>query len=177
MWEICLSGSVRGWGATDVWQKYCGTTGKPGGNREHKHRPVALEVPSLLDRISNDAYVLRKSGSERIVNEESRQTGLPPLPWSGSRSTINRSRSAGPVCDPALRGTPLESSSSPAADLRPSGSFAGQPATANPHPSSVPAWLLPPISGHHASDPPCSRNARRSVSTRSAFCSSAPKAS
>ena len=52
MWEICLSGSVRGWGATDVWQKYCGTTGKPGGNREHKHRPVALEVPSLLDNYS-----------------------------------------------------------------------------------------------------------------------------
>ena len=49
MWESRLSGSVRGWGATDVWQRYCGTTGKPGGTREYKLLPAALGVPSLLD--------------------------------------------------------------------------------------------------------------------------------
>ena len=31
MWESCLSGSVRGWGTTEVWPRYCGTTGKLGG--------------------------------------------------------------------------------------------------------------------------------------------------
>ncbi len=52
MWESRLSGSVRGWGTTDVWSRYCGTTGKPGGNRENKHRPAASGVPSLLDKNS-----------------------------------------------------------------------------------------------------------------------------
>jgi len=50
MRENRLSGSVRGWGTTDVWSRYCGTTGKPGGNRENKHRPAASGVPSLLDK-------------------------------------------------------------------------------------------------------------------------------
>lgn len=29
MWESCLSGSGRGCGTTGVWQRYCGTVGKP----------------------------------------------------------------------------------------------------------------------------------------------------
>ena len=51
-WESRLSGSVRDWGATDVWPRYCGTTGKPGGNREYKPLPAALGVPSLLENWS-----------------------------------------------------------------------------------------------------------------------------
>ena len=61
MWESRLSGSVRGWGTTDVWPRYCGTTGKPGGNRENKHRPAASGVPSLLDKNSSSLAVLGKS--------------------------------------------------------------------------------------------------------------------
>ena len=57
MWENCLSGSVRGWGTTEVWPRYCGTTGKPGGNREHKLLPTALGVPSLLDKNSAEAQI------------------------------------------------------------------------------------------------------------------------
>ncbi len=33
MWESRLSGSERGWGATLVGKKYCGTAGKPGGKQ------------------------------------------------------------------------------------------------------------------------------------------------
>ena len=32
-WESRLSGSERGWSATLVWTKYCGTAGKLGGQR------------------------------------------------------------------------------------------------------------------------------------------------
>ena len=35
---------------TDVWSRYSGTAGKPGGNRENKLRPVALEGSRLLDK-------------------------------------------------------------------------------------------------------------------------------
>ena len=31
--ESRLSGSERGWSATLVWMKYCGTAGKPGGKQ------------------------------------------------------------------------------------------------------------------------------------------------
>lgn len=50
MWESCLSGSERGRGTTDVWNKYCGTVGKPDGNRENKYDPAASEVPCLLGK-------------------------------------------------------------------------------------------------------------------------------
>ena len=33
MWESCLYGSERGWSATLVWMKYCGTDGKPVGKQ------------------------------------------------------------------------------------------------------------------------------------------------
>ena len=33
MWESCLYGSERGWSATLVRMKYCGTAGKPGGKQ------------------------------------------------------------------------------------------------------------------------------------------------
>ena len=32
-WESHLYGSERGWSATLVWMKYCGTVGKPGGKQ------------------------------------------------------------------------------------------------------------------------------------------------
>jgi len=38
-------------GVTGVWLKYCGTAGKPGGNRENKPQPVASEETGLLDSI------------------------------------------------------------------------------------------------------------------------------
>ncbi len=34
------------------------TAGKPGGNREHKHLPVASGVPSLLDKYSAESQLL-----------------------------------------------------------------------------------------------------------------------
>ena len=49
-WEIRLSGSERGWGQLLLWIKYCGTAGKPGGNRENKPYPKAWGVPSLLEK-------------------------------------------------------------------------------------------------------------------------------
>jgi hypothetical protein len=33
MWESCLSGSVRGRRATEVWKRSCGTAAKVGGKR------------------------------------------------------------------------------------------------------------------------------------------------
>jgi hypothetical protein len=39
MWESRLSGSERGWRTTLARVKYCGTVGKPGGNRENKPDP------------------------------------------------------------------------------------------------------------------------------------------
>jgi hypothetical protein len=39
----------EGPGPTGVWLKYCGTAGKPGGNRENKPQPVASEETGLLD--------------------------------------------------------------------------------------------------------------------------------
>ena len=50
MWENCLSGSERGWRATMERVKYCGTVGKPGGNRENKPHPKAMGASSLLER-------------------------------------------------------------------------------------------------------------------------------
>ena len=52
MWENCLSGSERGWRATMERVKYCGTVGKPGGNRENKPHPKAMGASSLLERES-----------------------------------------------------------------------------------------------------------------------------
>jgi hypothetical protein len=49
MWESRLYGSERGWRATLVWMKSCGTVGKPDGNRENKPHPVAREVSRLLE--------------------------------------------------------------------------------------------------------------------------------
>ena len=50
MWESRLSGSERGWRTTLVRLKYCGTAGKPGGNREDKPRPGVTEVSCLLEK-------------------------------------------------------------------------------------------------------------------------------
>jgi len=36
-----------------VWTRYCGTGGKPAGNREDKHQPIAAEGPGLLDQTRN----------------------------------------------------------------------------------------------------------------------------
>jgi hypothetical protein len=51
MWESCLYGSERGWSATLVWMKYCGTAGvNQVANRENKPHPIAWGVSSLLER-------------------------------------------------------------------------------------------------------------------------------
>jgi hypothetical protein len=78
MWEICLSGSVRGWGTTDVWPRYCGTTGKPGGNREHKHQPVASGVPSLLDKKVREVQTLARyrSAGTQVAHSRPRDAKL-----------------------------------------------------------------------------------------------------
>ena len=36
MWESRLYGSERGWSATLVRMKYCGTAGKPGGKQRRQ---------------------------------------------------------------------------------------------------------------------------------------------
>jgi hypothetical protein len=61
MWESCLSGSERGWRATMERVKYCGTVGKPGGNRENKPHPKALGASSLLE--SNNGVIARRSNT------------------------------------------------------------------------------------------------------------------
>ena len=38
----------EGPGVTVGWLRYCGTAGKPGGNRENKPQPETPEVPGLL---------------------------------------------------------------------------------------------------------------------------------
>ncbi len=45
----------EGSSTTDVWLRWCGTAGKPGGNGEHKHRPTASEETDLLDSIKSVA--------------------------------------------------------------------------------------------------------------------------
>ena len=39
----------EGSSTTDVWLRWCGTAGKPGGNGEHKHQPTASGEADLLD--------------------------------------------------------------------------------------------------------------------------------
>ena len=40
----------EGPGVTVGWLRYCGTPGKPGGNKEDKHQPVPLGEPGLLTK-------------------------------------------------------------------------------------------------------------------------------
>ena len=89
-WESRLSGSERDWGATDVWPRYCGTTGKPGGNREHKLLPAALGVPSLLDKNTSgpaNVYARQSSHSPRYLLEL-----LYPTTSDSYRTHFRRSR-------------------------------------------------------------------------------------
>jgi len=41
-WESHLYGSERGWSATLVWMKYCGTAGKPGGKQRKQTSSYSL---------------------------------------------------------------------------------------------------------------------------------------
>jgi hypothetical protein len=61
MWENCLSGSERGWRATMERVKYCGTVGKPGGNRENKPHPKAMGASSLLEPLGCQDFCIKST--------------------------------------------------------------------------------------------------------------------
>ena len=48
----------EGPGVTVGWLRSCGTAGKPGGNREDKHRPVPLGEPGLLTKGTCQIFIL-----------------------------------------------------------------------------------------------------------------------
>ena len=73
-----MSGSVRGRGTTVVWLRYCGTAGKPGGNRENKRQPVAREAPVYSTEQS--FIIMDNAPYHNILSEHS-----PPTPQSSKK--------------------------------------------------------------------------------------------
>jgi hypothetical protein len=53
----------EGPGVTDGWLRWCGTAGKPGGNREDKHQPAPLGELGLLTKSWPYYLVVELSGS------------------------------------------------------------------------------------------------------------------
>ena len=58
-----LSGSERGWSATPVWMRYCGTVAKAGGNSEHQLHPAARGVSVYSKSTQATKPTLRTQGS------------------------------------------------------------------------------------------------------------------
>ncbi len=51
-----MSGSMRGWGHTAMWMRYCGTAGNPGGYREYKPLPVMVGTGLLTKTARRDLW-------------------------------------------------------------------------------------------------------------------------
>ena len=77
MWENCLSGSVRGWGTTEVWPRYCGTTGKPGG--KPRTQTLACSDGSPQSTISSPSMSARISVSMNRRVLDRAQAAYPDL--------------------------------------------------------------------------------------------------
>ena len=86
-WESHLYGSERGWRATLVGMKYCGTAGKPGGKQRTQSSSYSqgslqpTRTRSLLPRVVADrgAFGVSAGGADGSI-EVQRQAGktLPP---------------------------------------------------------------------------------------------------
>ena len=63
MWESHLHGSERGWRTTLLWMRYCGTVGKPAGNREDKVQPKCLSEGNP----HREVWLNRQKSAEGIV--------------------------------------------------------------------------------------------------------------
>ena len=68
----CLLREIRWLSAPKVWSRYRGTAGKPGGNRENKHRP---EAGAGLGRKQLRPIAMRKSAEGIVVSGN--EPGLP----------------------------------------------------------------------------------------------------
>jgi hypothetical protein len=64
-WESHLYGSERGWSATLVWMKYCGTVGKPGGKQ--RKQTSSYSQGSLQPTRTVPKYVRRGSCIATVV--------------------------------------------------------------------------------------------------------------
>jgi len=72
-WESHLYGSERGWSATLVWMKYCGTVGKPGGKQRK-------QTSSYSHRSLQPTRTAPKSGL--VVEVALRRSSSVPNLWS-----------------------------------------------------------------------------------------------
>ena len=60
MWESCLSGSVRGRRATEVWKRSCGTAAKAGGKQRKQTFSCSLGrlLPTRTDHLRKNTRPL-----------------------------------------------------------------------------------------------------------------------
>jgi len=71
VWEIRLSGSRRAWAATEVWMRYGGTAGKPGGYQRKQTSscsPGSLPYYSKMVPCQSGHKVLRFAQAQNPIN-------------------------------------------------------------------------------------------------------------